>query len=631
MMRKEFRQLIPAETARKLIDDIPIEPRVEAVPLELASGRILAEDVHADVDVPPFDRASVDGYALRSADTYRAREDMPAELVCTGSVPVGRSSVMRVEAGEAVEIATGAPMPAGADAVVMVEHTHASGGRVFVKRPVKINQNVMQAGSDIMVGEKVLRMGALLSAREIGVLAAVGRKSVSVRALRAGIISTGDEISVPGEPLPPGKIYDINSYSLHSALLDCRVTPVLYGIAGDTEKKIREQLARAAGECDVILTSGSTSAGAGDMMYRLLDTVLFHGIDMKPGKPALAGTFHGKPVFALPGYPSSALTIFNEFIAPKLRNGMGYGSLRKSARARLAAGVRTGGRRFLMPVGLVRGRAYPVEKESGAITALAEADGFVDIPGTTELLLPGDEVDVTLYGDIRVPDLLFVGSHCLGVELLADVMGLNMRIINAGSSGGFSAIKNGTADIAGVHMLDESGGYNLPFIERFGLEDTALVKGYLREQGLMVRKNSDIRGFEDLPGKIIINRNRGSGTRLLTDMKLREAAAGLGMSFEELRSRIGGYETEAKTHSAVASAVKLGRADAGIGIRSVAEMNGLGFIKIADEEYDFLIPEKLLGKDVIKRFLEALGSDEFAKSLPVGLRVYERTGEIILP
>jgi len=204
-----------------------------------------------------------------------------------------------------------------------------------------------------------------------------------------------------------------------------------------------------------------------------------------------------------------------------------------------------------------------------------------------------------------------------------------MRVISAGSTGGFNAVRNNIADIAGVHLLDESGVYNAPFLKKLGIKDAVLIKGYLREQGLMVRQDSNITCLEDILDKPIINRNTGSGTRMLLDLKLREVAARRGTSFEKLSKGIEGYDTQAKTHSAVAASVKLGRADAGAGIRPVAELNSLKFIKIADEEYDFLVPKKLLGSSEIKAFLEALLSREFADRLPPGIRVYPMTGEII--
>ena len=291
--------------------------------------------------------------------------------------------------------------------------------------------------------------------------------------------------------------------------------------------------------------------------------------------------------------------------------------------------MRSEGRKQLLPVGLVRGLAYPMDKGSGAITTLADADGFIEINSDVELLESGEEVEVTMFGKTETPDLLFIGSHCLGLDVLAEIADLRIRVINIGSSGGLSAIRNGTADIAGVHLLDDSGVYNISFLKRFGIKEAILVKGYLREQGLIVRKGSDIKVFDDILNARIINRNTGSGTRVITDLKLKEAALKKGVSFEELIDHIDGYQIEAKTHSAVAAAVKLGKADAGIGIRAVAEKNGLEFIKLADEEYDFVIPFKLLESIEIKKFFDALRSEDFKRKLPEGLRTYERTGEIV--
>ncbi|NJD77527.1 MAG: molybdopterin biosynthesis protein [Candidatus Methanoperedens sp.] len=633
-VRKEFRQLVTKDEANDIIKSLGLDimPRTIRIDIENASGFVLAEDVISRVDVPPFNRASMDGYAVNARDTYQAREDRPVQLKLTGSIPAGTNPDIHIRNGEAVEIATGAVMPSGADAVVMVEYTGAGGDNIKVFRPVSVNENVMHAGSDIMAGERVLKKGTLLGSRDIGVLAAVGRKTVNIYSLNVGMISTGDELEKPGNELKPGRIYDINSFSLSSAIKECGGIPVNYGIIRDDEALMKNTLEKAGKECDIILTSGSTSAGSGDIMYKIIGghgDILAHGIDIKPGKPAIIGTVFGKPVFGLPGYPASALTIFNEFVAPVIRRATGKMEERIKMKAKLASRVRSGGRSQLLPVSIVRGGAYPIEKGSGAITTLSEADGFIEIPGNMEMIEAGESVEVTLFGKLETYDLLFVGSHCLGLDTLTDIMELKMRVINAGSSGGLSAIRSGTADIAGVHLLDESGVYNIPFLERFGIHDAVVVKGYLREQGLIVRKDSSIRGLEDLVNMKFINRNTGSGTRVLTDLKLQKIAEQKGLLFEELAESIEGYHTEAKTHSAVASAVRLEKADAGVGIRTVAELNGLKFIKIADEEYDFVIRKELLGAREIKKFLEALRSDEFREKLPSGLRAYERTGEIV--
>lgn len=630
-VRKEFRELITRDDAKRLIKNLNIKPHSLEVNIENACGHMLATEVISEVDVPPFTRASMDGYAVCASNTYTAREDKPVRLRLIGSIPAGINPGIFLERGEAAEIATGAVMPEEADSVVMVEYTHTDKD-IFVHRPVSINENVMQAGSDIMIGERVLRKGTILGAREIGVLSAIGKRKISVAGLTVGIVSTGTELREPGHTLDPGEIYDVNSFSLSCAVQECGGIPVRYGNVKDDETDIKKALIELSRSCDIILTSGSTSAGSGDVMYRIIEEngeVFAHGIDIKPGKPAIIGQVFGKPVFGLPGYPASSITIFNEFIAPLIRKITGKERSISKINARMAVQIRSDGRSQLLPVGLIRGNAYPIEKSSGAITMLAEADGFIEIPATVEIIAAGEDVEVKLYGELDTPDLFFVGSQCLGLDTIADLAGLRMRIINVGSSGGLIAIKNGNADIAGVHLLDESGVYNIPFIERFGLFDVVLVKGYLREQGLIIRHESKIKELADVTDARFINRNTGSGTRVMTDMKLREIAKKHCVSFEELIKGVRGYHTEAKTHSAVAAAVKLGKADVGIGIRTVAELNRLKFIKIADEEYDFVIPKRLMGTDEIRKFLEVLKSKELGKRLPPGLRVYERTGEVV--
>jgi len=630
-VRKEFRKLVTRDEAKRIIKNLDIKPHSQEVDIENAFGHILAQDAISQVDVPPFTRASMDGYAVCASDTYSAREDSPIRLKLTGSIPAGINPELVLEKGESAEIATGAVMPEGADSVVMVEYTNIDKD-VFIHRPVSINENVMQAGSDIMAGERVLTKGTYLGTREIGVLCAIGKRKINIYGLNVGIISTGNELQEPGSVLKAGEIYDVNSFSLSCGVKECGGTPVRYGKVKDDDVQIKNALKELAQTCDIIITSGSTSAGSGDVMYRIIEEngeVFAHGIDIKPGKPAIIGKIFGKIIFGLPGYPASALTIFNEFMAPVIRKMTGKKIIHNKIKANLAIRIRSDGRSQLLPVGLIRGIAYPIEKGSGAITTLSEADGFIEILSTVEIMDAGEDVQVTLYREMDDPDMFFVGSQCFGLDTIADLADLKMRIINVGSTGGLSAIKNGIADIAGVHLLHESGVYNIPFFEKFGINDAVLVKGYLREQGLIIRPDSKIREFEDLIDARFINRNTGSGTRVMTDMLLKDIARMRNVSFEELINSIKGYNTEAKTHSAVAAAVKLGKADVGVGIRTAAELNGLEFIKIADEEYDFVIPKRLMDSKEIRKFLDAIRSKEFREKLPSGLAAYERTGEIV--
>ncbi len=633
MQRKEFRELISVEDARNLVHGIKIHPVPASTFIEHSPNNTIAEDIFSSVDVPSFNKSTMDGYAVKAKDTYQASETDPCSVKLIGSVPAGCADKFFVNDGEAVDIATGAPIPDGADAVVMVEQTKRQDNEIFIDRPVHIGENIMRAGSDIMRGERVLRKGTRIGSREIGVLAAIGKREVLTTSVKVGIISTGDELIRPGKPLEFGKIYDTNSYALNAGVIECGATPIMYGIVRDNDQDMEEAIDIAAKECDIILTSGSTSAGAGDIMYKIIEekgTTLAHGINIKPGKPVVIGLINGVPTIGLPGNPTSALTIFNEFIAPLIRRAIGANTASKTTTsAILGTSIRSQGRHQLLPVGLVRGKVYPADKGSGAITTLADADGFIEIRPEIEFMDAGTSVDVTLFGDVVRPDILFVGGTDPAIDVFEDLTGLNIRMIGTGSSGGLSAISNGTADIAGVNMPDPSGEYNTPIIERMGLSDVVLIKGYKREQGLIIRHDSDISKIENIPGQRLINRNRGSGTRALLDIKLEELAGEKGISLREITKAITGYDSGAKTHRAVCDAVKNGRADVGFGLRSAADEAGLKFIKVAEEDYDLLVPKQLLDIEEIRVLRGTLVSDEFAEQLPVGISVYERTGDIV--
>ncbi|RXA18231.1 molybdopterin biosynthesis protein [Methanosarcina sp. MSH10X1] len=639
MKRKEFRKLISVEKAREIINSLQVLPGKEGLALGNAYGKILAEDIVAEINVPPFARAIMDGYAVRAEDTYACSETEPTGLKMLGNIPAGSGARFTISAGEAVEIATGAPIPEGADSVVMVEYSSEENGTVFIYRPVTVGENIMKSGSDILKGERVLRAGRKLGTREIGVLASVGKNEIPVLKLQVGIISTGDELVRPGEKLAPGQVYDANSYTLCAGVQECGASPLLYGIVKDDETVMRRALETAVSECALILTSGSTSSGAGDVMYRLIDEIgetLAHGINIKPGKPVVIGITKGVPVIGLPGNPTSALIIFNEFVAPLLRKAIGAGTeLKKVENGIMGTGFRSEGRQQLLPVGLIRGRVYPADRGSGAITSLSGADGFIEIPSNTEFVDAGTPVEVTLFGEVEKPDLLLAGGFCPGLDLLEDLSGLRFRTLYTGSSGGFSAIAATTADIAGVNMpsrdsrRQEGIRYNIPTIENMGLSSIVLVKGYRREVGLILRQNISISGLSDLPGRRLINRNLGSGTRALLDLKVAELAAEKGVGKKEFTDSIPGYTSGAKSEAAICEAVASGKAEAGVGIRNCAGKAGLRFIKFAEEEYDFLIRKEMLETPEIRKFLEILNSKEFASKLPEGLQVYERTGEII--
>jgi molybdenum cofactor synthesis domain-containing protein len=628
LSRKEFRTLVSLEDARKALE--PFYKRsAEAVPLSGCHDRILAEDVYSYVDVPGFDRASMDGYAVKAADTWGADEEAPRKLKLIGIIHAGDRPTLTITSGTVAEVATGAVMPAGANAVVMVENTDEEDPAINIRKPVTPGENVMHTGADVMMGELVLRKDTKLTPREVSVLAAVGMDEVKVyRRPLVAIMSTGNEISPPGTKLEPGQIYDVNAYAIGAGVEENGGVPLYLGIVPDTPDAFRNAVLDASENADIVLTSGSTSAGASDMMFSTVGSmgrVLVHGIKIKPGKPTIIGETGGKPFIGLPGYPSSALTIFNEVVAPLVRHVSGRrGRDIKEVPARMALRVMTeGGREVLLPVGLLKEQdgiaAYPVEKGSGAVSALLDSDGYVEINESVRVIEEGERVDVRLFSDeIVFPDLLLIGSHCLGIDVVTRMMaerGFTVRSINVGSTGGLRAIRKGIADVAGIHLLDESGKYNEPFVR--DLPEAVLVKGYIREQGLIVAKDNplNIKNIADLPGKRFINRTKGSGTRTLLDLELKKLAEERHATLNALVDSIPGYDVEAKTHSAVASAILTGKADVGLGIKTVADQNGLGFIPLRDEEYDFAVQKSRMDKPAVKAFLDVLNSGEFKKSI----------------
>ena len=578
----------------------------DTVTLALALGRVLADDVVADVDVPGFDRSNVDGYAVQSADTAGAGEEdarclgLNAEVLTPGVVPAEVVALAR-----ATVIATGAMLPRGADAVVMVEHTEIAldgdGSKTLeIRRAVTPGENVSYAGTDIARGETVLRAGQLLTSREIGVLAAIGVAHVAVwRRPRVAILSTGDEIVPPGSPLPLGAIYDSNAAIIGAAVAELGGEPVQLGVVRDDEQALDAALERAM-EHDVVLLSGGTSKGAGDLSYRVASRIanpgiVAHGVALKPGKPICLAVSDGKPVVILPGFPTSAIFTFHEFVAPVIRAFAGLPlEQRRTVRATLPMRVNSErGRTEYLLVGLIAAddglAAYPMGKGSGSVTTFSGADGFITIDQHTEIVDAGAAVDVQLLAqDLRAADLVVIGSHCVGLDAIVGRLirqGLRVKTLQVGSMGGARAAARGECDIASVHLMDPStGDYNTHLLS----DGATLLPGYRRLQGVVFRvgdarfegKNVEqaVAAALDDPTCTLVNRNAGSGTRVLVDRMLGS-------------HRPPGYGVQTKSHNAVAAAVAQGRADWGVAIDTVARQYGLGFIALQDEHYDFIVPK----------------------------------------
>jgi putative molybdopterin biosynthesis protein len=595
--------------------------------LAAALGASLAEDITAPIDVPPFDRSNVDGFAVRSADLATAGEGAQVRLGLNGeTIHCGTVPALQVAAGTATPIATGGPLPRGADAVVMVEHTEPAGSATIdVRRAASPGQFISYAGSDIARGEALLRAGTIVGSREVGMLAACGLAEVSVvRKPRVAVISTGDELVQPGEVLAPAAIYDTNGAIVTAAIDENGGEAVFLGAIPDDEAQLEAAMRRALADADMLVLSGGTSKGAGDLSHRIIGRlgqpgIIAHGIALKPGKPLCLAVCDGKPVVILPGFPTSAMFTFHDMIVPVLRKMAGLPP-RSDAKVNATVPVRIAselGRTEFVMVSLVEGKdgliAYPSGKGSGAITSFAQADGFLRIDALADQMPAGTEAEVTLFTPhVRVPDLVIVGSHCTGLDLVTAQLahaGLTVRSIAVGSLGGLAAARRGECDLAPIHLFDDkSETYNAPYL----VEGLELVPGWRRMQGIVFRKGDKrfeghsakdavVAALAD-PSCIMVNRNQGAGTRILIDRLLGGA-------------RPEGYWNQPRSHNAVAAAVAQHRADWGMTIAPVAKAVGLGFIPLAEEHYDFALVTARKQRPAVRAFLDALGSDEARAAL----------------
>jgi putative molybdopterin biosynthesis protein len=665
--QEQFLQVLDRDEAeRRFRAALDLTPRAsERIPLADALGRVLASDVLSPVDVPSFDRSNVDGFAVVAADTFGASEEAPRavaladETIHTGVVPA-----TFVRSGTAVAIATGGMVPRGADAVVMIEHSEVrlkpdtTYSQLRIARAVTAGTGVSFAGTDITAGETVLRQGQLLTSRDTGVLAAIGVAHVDVwRRPVVAILSTGDEIIAPGTPMRPGFVYDSNAQVLADAVRELGGEPLRLGITHDDETALRGRLREALARADAVLLSGGTSKGAGDVSYRVVAEltdpgIVAHGVALKPGKPICLAATGGKPVVVLPGFPTSAIFTFHEFVAPVLRLLAGRGSDERTVvPARLAVKVNSEiGRTEYLLVGLVPMHgdtalaAYPMGQGSGSVTTFSRADGFATIGRHEEIVAAGTIIDVQLLGrGLQLADLVVIGSHCVGLDFLLGELqrrGVHSKFLAVGSTGGLDAARRGECDLAGVHLLDPATGeYNRPFIDRpVGAASSggplALIPGYGRLQGVVFRHGDSRFEGRDAqqavaaaladPDCVMVNRNAGSGTRVLIDGLLRRAGppspAAAARPADVVKPP--GYAVQPRNHNAVAAAVVQGRADWGVTLESVARAAGLGFLPLQAEQYDFIVPKARVERPGVIAFRHLLAEPATHEALlRLGMRL----------
>lgn len=605
-----------------------LTPKTELIPVTESLNRITTEAVYAKYCSPLYNAAAMDGIAVEAERTKGASEREPMTLRPDEDFTV---------------VDTGDPIHPPKDAVIMAEDLiEMEDGTVQITEAAAPWQHVRPIGEDIVAGEMLLPSRHRIRPIDIGVLLAGGITKVEVfRLPTVAIFPTGTEIIEPEEEPKDGDIIESNSRMFEAMVTEHGGIPCRFAPIADDYELLKKRVSEAAAQFDMVIVNAGSSAGTEDFtvhVLRELGEVLIHGVAIKPGKPVILAIVGGKPVIGLPGYPVSAYINFENFVIPVLNRMNG----RITAKAPLAEAVIS--KRLVsslkhkeyvrVKVGKVDDKlvASPLARGAGAAMSLVRADGFCIIPQNSEGVEAGEPVTVELYRSMEEIDhtVVAIGSHDLILDVISDLMpaqfpGNYLSSTHVGSMGGLMALKRGEAHLAPTHLLDEeTGEYNVPILRRMFSEPMALVKGVDRIQGILVQKGNPlgIRGISDLAGVNYVNRQRGAGTRVLLDYKLKQA----GIDPASIR----GYDREAATHMAVAAAIAGGSADAGMGIESAARAMGLDFIEVGPEEYDFAVPVRFLTLPHVQRFLEILKSGEFEKRLEkLGGYSLRQTGRIL--
>jgi putative molybdopterin biosynthesis protein len=605
----------------------------EMIPAIHALNRVTAEPLYAKISSPPFHCAAMDGIAVKADGTYGATEESPKSLLINK---------------EALFINTGNPIPPEMDAVIMIEDVHLiDSGRLEIREAAYPWQHVRAIGEDVIATEMVFPENHKITSYDLGALLACGHQEIKVKKKpRVLIIPTGSELLETeqtdlNQNVPAG-IIESNSYVLSGLIIEDGGDPVRHPIVKDDPLKIKDALLSNYEGIDLILIIAGSSAGSEDYTRSIIEEsgeVFVHGISMMPGKPTLMGRFKDRPIIGIPGYPVSAIIAYEELVRSLLYQSL---HLMKPDRPKIKVfptrkiPSKLGTEEFLrVKVGKLGEKffATPLPRGSGVITSLTKADGIIRIPMLSEGLNENEATEVELLRPVEeiLNTVVMVGSHDLTLDILANLLGKFYPPIffsshPVGSLGGILAIKNGICDMAGLHLLDpETGEYNFPYLRHY-LKGIAVRVIHLvyREQGLIVQRGNPkrIKGLEDLLRKDItfINRQKGSGTRILLDHTLKTL-------FLE-PSQIQGYEKEEYTHMAVASTVASGITDAGLGILPAARAMDLDFIPIAKERYDLVIPSIHFEDEKIQRVIETIRSNEFKKMVSqMGGYDVSRTGE----
>ena len=605
-------------------------PRTEVIPVWDACGRVTAHAVYAHICAPHYAASAMDGVAVTAKDTFGATETTPKTLA----------------PGQFVVVDTGDPVPENCDAVIMVEDVvNNDDGSITIHESAAPWQHIRQIGEDICAGEMILPSHVAVSPSAIGAMIAGGVLEVEViRKPVVGIIPTGDEIIPPCTDPKPGDIMEFNGSIFSAMVRQWGAEAKVYPIVPDQFDAIRDMVAKAAEECDLVILNAGSSAGRDDYSTRVireLGEVLYHGIAMKPGKPAILGCKGDTPILGVPGYPVSGIIVVEQLLKPLVEYWLKVSSAPSQyAKAVLTRPVVSGLKyqEFVrVRMGYVGNKlmASPLSRGSGVVSSFMKADGILEVPQGLEGFEAGSEVNVRLLCPVDKLEntVVVIGSHDPLLDELGDMLhvadnDVYMSSSHVGSMGGIMALRRGEAHAAGCHLLDTATGeYNLSFIRKyFPMGGVKLVRCVGRQQGMMVAKGNplNIQKFADIAreGVRYVNRQKGSGTRILTDYLCKQ---------EQMNTAaIYGYDREELTHTSVAAQIVSGSADAGMGIYSAAKQYDLDFIPICIEQYDLLIPDHAWDTPQVQQMLQTLKSGDFKeKILAMGGYTVENPGEII--
>ena len=629
----EYLTNIPLEKAQEeylsLLKNNGFTPKTELIPVFDACNRVTALPVYAHICAPHYAASAMDGIAVNARDTFGATETTPVIL----------------RSGQYVIVDTGDPIPEHCDAVIMVEElVQNEDATITIHAAAAPWQHIRQIGEDICVGEMILPALTKVSPSAIGAMIAGGVLEIEViRKPVVGIIPTGDEIVPPCTDPKPGDILEFNSSIFSAMLKEWGAEAVVYPIVPDKFEQIQEMTAKASDECDMVILNAGSSAGREDYSAKVIESlgeVLYHGIAIKPGKPAILGCRGAVPILGVPGYPVSGIIVIEELLKPLIDHWMKVPAEQKQyVKAVLTRPIVSGlkYKEFVrVRMGYVGDRlmASPLSRGSGVVTSFMKADGILEIPQGLEGYEAGEEVEIRLLCslDKLQNTLVVIGSHDPLLDELGNMLhvadeSLYMSSSHVGSMGGIMAIRRGEAHMAGCHLLDTvTGEYNLSFMKKyFPKGDVKLIRCVGREQGLMVAKGNplDIQKFADIAkdGVRYVNRQKGSGTRILADYLCKT---------EQIdTASVYGYEREEMTHTSVAAQIANGSADAGMGIYSAAKLYDLDFIPICIEEYDLIISDYAWNTPMVQQLMKVLKSDIFRQKLmELGGYTVDNAGEL---